>query len=400
MITVEKADQIIRKAVPSFKSQIISLKEARQRILFEDIKADRDYPPFDKALMDGIALRFNMFQKGCKKFVIEGIQAAGEEQKKSRIQNGCLEIMTGAVLPKGCDCIIPIEQVKIKNQNALIDNTANCKRKQWIRKKGSDRKKGSLLIKKGALLNSTIIATAASVGKSRIKVAKLISIAIVTSGDELIDIHRKPKPYQIRKSNSLFIQESLESTCLFKTKMFHLKDHFQNIKISIRKIIRQYDVLIVSGGVSMGRYDFIPRVLDELRVKKLFHKVCQRPGKPFWFGITQNNKPVFALPGNPASTQVCTMRYVLPALSYALGSKQSSSQHVVLKEQVGFSLSLTYFCPVRVSVSKKGVLEAFPSLYKGSGDFAGIAQSDGFIELPQNRNKFKIGFKTKYYPWN
>jgi molybdopterin molybdotransferase len=173
----------------------------------------------------------------------------------------------------------------------------------------------------------------------------------------------------------------------------------QEIEHRLWHILAEHDVVLITGGVSKGKYDFLPSVLDEQGVKKIFHGVAQRPGKPFWFGITQRRTPVFALPGNPVSSYTCLHRYVLPALAQASGLGATTPRLVVLAKPVTFEPPLAYFLPVRLSSGPGAELQATPDASNTSGDFAGLVGTDGFVELPAAQTEFPTGYVATFRPW-
>jgi len=203
----------------------------------------------------------------------------------------------------------------------------------------------------------------------------------------LVDVDQIPLPHQIRKSNSYVLAAALsELGC--KADLFHVIDDEKKIKGMLEEILTKYELIILSGGVSKGKFDFIPQVLESLRVKKLFHQVSQRPGKPMWFGQSQRNT-VFGLPGNPVSTFMCFHRYVKPWLTKSLGN-EIKKQSAQLAEDYSFSPSLTYFLQVKIQ-NENGKLIAYPLSGGGSGDFANLKDVDGFLELPLHESKFQKG---------
>jgi molybdopterin molybdotransferase len=397
MLTVQEAENIIFSHKIPVNTEGVPLEKSIGRILQEDLYADRDFPPFDRVTMDGIAIRFQDFQQGHRIFKIEGVQAAGSEQLT--MDNGqsaisCFEVMTGAMLPIGCDTVIRYENLKIENGFAeiMIENVVF---QQNLHFRGIDRKQNDAIILRGGKISAAEIATAATIGKMHLQVAKLPKIAIVSTGDELVDIGGMPLPYQIRRSNVYAIKAMLETEFKIKAKLFHFNDDKTLIFKGLKKILKDYDIVILSGAVSEGKFDFVPMALADLGVEKLFHKVAQRPGKPFWFGVkTVANgfaTTVFALPGNPVSTFLCAYRYVVPFIEKSLGMTMSSKNYAVLSEKVVFKADLTYFLPVKLQNTEGGVLMANPLAGHGSGDLANLNDTDGFLELPQKRDIFEAG---------
>ncbi len=393
MISVTEAEHIILGTARLLPVEACSLKQAGGRVLREDITSDRDQPPFDKVLVDGVGIAYEAWQKGARKFTIEHVVAAGDPPYRLKDRKSCVQIMTGAVVPLGCDCIIPIEQVDIEGNVLHLKNWTLINAKQNIRFKAADHKKGARLLKSGSFLAAPQIGVAASVGKTSLKVSKVPTMAIIATGDELVDIGKPVKAHQTRLSNSYALHDLFVQSSLARPEIFHFPDNKKILLTKMKAILAKYDVVVVSGGVSMGEFDFVPQVLKELGVKAMFHKVTQKPGKPFWFGKTRSGKAVFALPGNPVSTLVCAYRYVVPYLKKIAGM-EFKVQHVLLKEAFDPKTDLTYFLPVTLK-EKDGAYYAHPVDTGGSGDFASLAKSDGFIQYEHNVKKFV----WPYFSW-
>jgi len=282
MISVSEADKIISKNIKAFPAEDVILQDAYGAVLQEDIVADRDLPPFTKSLMDGIAIHFSVWQKGDREFAIEGIQPPGQQSTQLHTPGSCIKIMTGAMVPEGADCIIPVEHVKEEKGVASVSEEVEVKKMQFVHQQGADHSQGELLVEKGTVLEPPQIAVAASVGKARLNVSIRPKVAVISTGDELVDIDADAEPFQIRKSNTYFVDAALSKTRLFEVTVFHFKDDKKILLEEIWAILKDFDVLIISGGVSMGEHDYIPEVLTQLGVDILLHKVAQRPGKPFY----------------------------------------------------------------------------------------------------------------------
>ena len=399
MISVSQAIQIINETRIPLRTQSLSLEQSIQKIIAEDIKADRDFPPYDRVTMDGIAISFKDLEKGNNTFEISHRQLAGAPQSKKTTEGSCIEVMTGSINPLGMDTIIKYEDVVIEEKEGkklatIINETV--KKGQNIHFQGSDRKKGSLLIPKFTQLESAEIAVAATVGHHSSLVVEEPRIAIVSTGDELIPIHESPKAHQIRRSNGIMIQALLQEQGM-GSDVFHFPDIQEEIKTGLLKIEEEYDICILSGGVSMGKADFIPTVLKEIGIIERFHKVKQRPGKPFWFGHKRDcSLIVFGLPGNPVSSFVGVHKYILPWLKKQLGlTMPSMPLKARLKEDFSFDLPLTYFLQVNITQAEDGVLEAHPYVGGGSGDLANLLYGNGLLELPQEQQSFAAG---SFYP--
>jgi molybdopterin molybdotransferase len=400
MLTVQEAENIIFAHKMPLNTERVALEKSIGRILQEDLFADRDFPPFDRVTMDGIAIRFRDFQEGHRRFKIEGVQAAGNAQLSILNHSSiisCFEVMTGAMLPVGCDTVVRYEDLKIEAGFAEI-GIENIDFQQNLHFKGIDRKQNDALILRGGKITAAEMATAATIGKTHLQVAKLPKVAIVSTGDELVGIGDTPLPYQIRRSNVYAIKAMLETEFKISAKLFHFNDDKILIFKGLKTILKKYDIVILSGAVSEGKFDFVPMVLNDLGVEKLFHKVAQRPGKPFWFGIKpvadKFAKTVFALPGNPVSTFLCAYRYVVPFIEKSLGQKILPKVSAILSEKLVFKPDLTYFLPVKLQNTEGGILMAKPLAGHGSGDLANLNDADGFLELPQKRTIFEAGEET------
>lgn len=395
MVSVKEASDIIFSSLYKPGLETVSLKATVSRVLGEEISADRDFPPFDRVSMDGIAIQFQKLKSGQKDFRVEFTQAAGDPLAKLQSPGNCVEVMTGAVLPEATDTVIRYEDLDIKDNVARI-LSETIEDKQNVSRKGIDCKQGEILLEQGMLISPSEVALLASVGKSSVQVFTLPRTAIISSGDELVDVNETPALHQIRRSNVYALDAGMESL-KWNAKHFHYPDDQSVLLKSLETVLNDHDVLILSGGVSKGKFDFIPTVLETLGVKKHFHHVNQRPGKPFWFGSSRDGKTVFALPGNPVSTYMCFFRYIRPWLLRSLQvevQKLSAS----LAKNFSFAPNLTYFLQVSVE-SEDGRLVAYPDAGGGSGDFVNLKNVTGFLELPPDKSNFSAGEVFSYFPF-
>lgn len=384
MVSVAEAEKIILANLFSPKKETVLLTRVRDRILAEEIKADRDLPPFNRATMDGIAIAFESL-KNKQAFIIEGVQAAGQPQQDLSDKKNCFEIMTGAPLPQGTDSVVPYEELVITNKTVGVSGPVIPG--QNVHRQGSDAKQNEVLLSPGFKISAAEIALLASVGKPEVEVYKHPTAAVISTGDELVNVDQVPLRHQIRKSNSYALAAALEAMGCH-AESFHLADNEGELKENLQKIFSQYELVILSGGVSKGKFDFVPRILESLGVKKLFHQVSQRPGKPMWFGQSKNNT-VFALPGNPVSTFMCFHRYVKPWLIASLHGEMKN-EWAILAADFEFTPALTYFLQVRIR-NEDGKRMAYPITGGGSGDFSNLKEVDGFLELPLGNSKFLKG---------
>lgn len=388
MINIKEATHLVLNQTLSFGEESVALKQAIGRILREDLHAERDFPPFDRVTMDGIAISFSTFEKGQKSFPIQNVQAAGAPQATLENETHCMEVMTGAMLPQNCDTVIRYEDLEIQNGTATIQ-VDTLKLQQNVHHRGTDRKADSLIVKAGGIISPAEIGVAATIGKSELLVAAIPKVVIITTGDELVEVDEQPLPYQIRSSNVYKIKSALQQWGLPAVAL-HLIDDKAAIKSSLEECLQKYEVIILSGGVSKGKFDFVPEVLADLGVDKHFHKVAQRPGKPFWFGGTATCR-VFALPGNPVSSFMCLQRYFRPWFRACMQLDPMPHPFAILSEDFTFKPDLTYFLQVKISYDADGRIMAKPVTGNGSGDLANLVDADAFLELPQGRNTFNKG---------
>jgi len=388
---VAEAIKIIDDSLLKLPKVKVPLEKALGRVLRQQVIADVDFPPFDRVMMDGIAINYQDFQAGIISFKINGIQAAGAPQMQLEKKGECIEVMTGASAPHGSDAVIPYEEVEIDAKNKLATiRTDQFKSGKNIHVKGTDKKKGEILIFEGTLMEPPEIAVAASVGLSELFVTKNPSVAIISTGNELVEIHEKPLPHQIRRSNVYAIAAELQQVGI-KSDLYHFNDEKDKLIIELGKVVENHDLVIMSGGVSKGKFDFVPETLENLGVKKLFHRIKQKPGKPFWFGTKGLNKVVFAFPGNPVSTFLCFHKYLMPWLKKSLGIQSVASKQAILAEDFVIRTNLTYFLQVETKINEKGQVLAYPKIGQGSGDHANLLHSDAFLEMPADRFEFKKG---------
>lgn len=397
MITVDDATRILLEHTITIPDTIVPLEAALGRLLREDLIADRDFPPFDRVTMDGIAIRHDAFAAGRRNFLIETIGAAGAPQTKLNDPEGCIEIMTGAILPEGTDTVIRYEDVTIADGRATV-NIDDIKPRQNVHRRGIDRLRGSVVVPAGRILSAPELGVAATVGKHQLRVAQFPPAIIISSGDELVDVQDTPLPHQIRKSNEQRLRATLQSWGI-PADTAHLLDEPVSIRQRLGEYLERYDIIIMSGGVSEGKFDYMPQALDALGVRKVFHKIRQRPGKPFWFGVSPRGARVFALPGNPVSSFMCTLRYVRPWMEASLGLPPRPRPHAVLAADIHFTPDLTYFAQVRLEYTSDGRLLAHPVEGHGSGDLANLVDADAFIELPRGKDLYKAGEVFGVWGW-
>lgn len=400
MISVKEAEELILSRSLPTDFTIVDIQEIPGEVLRQPIVADRDYPPFNRVAMDGIAISYGSWREGRRSFEIEACQRAGEPEKRLSAGDKCIEVMTGATLPRGADVVVKYEDVRITDGSASIDGSLELKKMQNVHLRGTDCRVGDVIDPGGGVLDAPHSAIAAAVGCSGVRVSLRPVISVVSTGNELVGVDETPLDFQIRQSNSYALMSSLRANGFNNLHNFHLRDDKDEILSSLGEILDSSDVIVISGGVSKGKFDFIPGALITHGVEEVFHRVKQRPGKPLWFGITQDGKRIFGLPGNPNSSLICLHRYVLPSLWKSIGINLTELRpYAVLEEDYKFEKELTYFLPVKIIYRDDGAATAKPIALNGSGDFTSLAQSSGFIELGEEESYFEKGKAFPLYLW-
>jgi molybdopterin molybdotransferase len=399
MTPVAAAEAAILEHMPKFPARHEPLSDCAGRVLAEDIHAERDQPPFDRVTMDGIAIAFGAYSAGTRAFEVVGTQGAGAPPLAIAAPGQCVEVMTGTALPAGTDTVVPVERVRRRGAAAEIAADAVVEAGQFVHRRGSDRTQGSRLLAAGTRLGPPEIAVLAGAGRASALVAALPRVAVISTGDELVEAGKPIAPHQIRSTNDRALEACLLQHRLGVVTRARLRDDATALAIAIDRLDNELDVLVLSGGVSMGQFDFVPAVLTELGAKLVLHTVAQRPGRPMWFGVSARGKPIFALPGNPVSTLVCAVRYVLPALRHASGLAPPAPELVEITSPIEASPTLTFFTPVTLSSSVSATLLAAPSPTNTSGDFMRLAGTDGFVELPARRGAYPAGTVARLFRW-
>ncbi len=399
MLTPAEAQAEVARHLPCLAIESLPVAQCAGAVLRENVYAERDQPPFDRSMLDGIALSSAAAAAGRRQFKIQGTQAAGVAPFTLIDSNHCIEIMTGAALPVGCDAVVAIEKLRMVSGMAELATDQAVSSGQNIHPRGSDKLQGDLLLQTGQYLEAPEIAVAAGAGMARLRVSRQPGFMVVSTGDELVEPGEPIEGWQIRRSNAYGLCAALKRRGFARVSDDHLPDELDALQAQLKLHLSSYDVLILSGGVSMGKFDLVPRALAACGVRQVFHRVSQRPGKPLWFGVTADGKAVFALPGNPVSSLVCLARYVIPAMDQAMGATLSREEKIALAEIVDHAVPLTGFLPVRVIIDDWGRPWAVPVTPNTSGDFASLAGTTGFVELPAGPNTYAKGFVTRLYRW-
>ena len=397
MNSVAEVDRILTARAVTLPPEQCALMASVGRVLREPVLADRDLPPHDRVTMDGIAVSAGALDRGQRPLRLEAEARAGEPRKTLRDRDhGALRVMTGAVLPAGCDTVIRSEDLRREGERAWLQPQAPIVQGQNVHRQGSDTRAGATVLTPGRRITAADIAVLASVGRANVAVGRRPRVAVISTGDELIDVGEPIAAHQVRRSNGYTVAAAMAALG-YQVDADHLPDDVHRLTTGMGEALREHDVLITTGAVSQGSADFLPEVFERLGVERYLHGVRQRPGKPLWIGGT-DAKRVFALPGNPVSVMACLRRYVVPFLEAAEGAVPPPAQHATLVEAVRFPPPLTLFLPVLLEAAG-GALHARPAPAQNSGDFLALVGTDGFVELDAAEDRFPAGSVVPLYPW-
>ncbi len=390
LCSVEEAVAIVSETGVRYPDVSVPLSEAMGRFLAQEVRAERDLPPFDRVTMDGIAISHAAYAEGRRSFRIQATQPAGAPPLHCDSAEDAIRVMTGAVLPAGADCVVPREEYREANGIATLAEAANPAPGQYVHAQGSDLKQGGRLLAPGVAIRSNEMSVIASSGLATVRVCRAPTVAIVSTGDELVDVGRPILPHQVRMSTHHALHAALSRLGARRISTFHIPDDFDQVRNTLVALLGRFDLIITLGGVAAGDFDFVSRALESLRIPPMVQGVAQRPGKPLWFGL-HDQKAIFGLPGNPLSTLVCLHKYVRPFFERAIGGEPAPPIPAVLEADVEFAPALTFFPPVRMRHTESGQIAVTPARYNTSGNMVALAETDGFIELPAGPSHFPAG---------
>lgn len=403
MITYRQAQEIVIQQARSFGQEKVTLDEAYGRVLAEKIRADRDYPPFHRATMDGYAIRYDDWEKGLRQFKVVEIIYAGGAATKPIGAGECYKIMTGAPVPPDADAVIRREDTdeqtspqKAEEPGGSITLTlSSCQRSSNIARRGEDMYAGDMAIGVPSLIGPAVMGILASLGKSECLVEKRPRAALFTTGNEVVGVDSLVSAIQIRNSNRWILQSLLKGWGISPTIYEHLPDSKDALRVSLSKALTA-DIIILSGGVSAGDADYVPGILEELGVQPLFHKIAIKPGKPIWCGWVPGGPMVFALPGNPFSGMVCCTLLVQPYLHACFGLAVPQPMGLPLKGTRKKKTPLDEFFPVRFSGSPARLS---PIDINGSGDSRLGLYANALALHPADSRDLADGDNTLFYPF-
>lgn len=377
----------LRRTIPV---ETVDLKDAQLRVLAQEIRADRDYPPFDRAARDGFAVRAADCARPGATLRVIGEVPAGAAFRGQVGAGECVQIMTGAPVPEGADAVVMVEQTHAGKDasTAVIDRVADAGMN--FAPRGSEARKGDVLLAPAVRIGDAETAVAAQAGYARVSVYRKPRVAILSTGSEVVDVGARPGEFEIRNSNAASLGAQVAVAGGQAVPLRNAADDKAELRKRIEEGLRE-DILVISGGVSAGKYDFVEPVLRELGAEFFFDAVEIRPGKPAVFAIC-GGKPLFGLPGNPVSTMVTFELFVAPALDI-LGGAEARALPLLkakLTSAVEQRAPLTYFLPARLEWSRgEAIVGMLP--WQGSGDIAAVARGNCFLVVPREKLKISAG---------
>jgi len=390
MISISEAIQIVISQIAQLPAQEIAIDLSHGRILAEDIVADTDLPPFDRAQMDGYAVRAADVANVPASLRIVGESAAGAGWHHEMKAGEAVRIMTGAPVPTGADAV---QQVELTRENdSQVEILAPVELGRSIVRQASEIKSGETVLRAGEEINAAMIATLASFGYAKVKVSRRPRVAVMATGSELVDVDQKPGQDQIRDSNNYTIEAYATMSNAVVERLPLAGDDTEELKRQISRAAEHTEVLITSGGVSMGVYDFTKAALKELGAELFFERVALRPGKPTVFARLGDTL-VFGLPGNPVSVSVTFNLFVRTALRAMQGAKETTLpvEHAVLARNLKGSIDRESYLPATLRTDEKGMLLAQPLKWGGSSDFVSFARATALINLPAGAGIIESG---------
>jgi molybdopterin molybdotransferase len=396
MLSVDDALRLVEEHTRSLPPTRVLLSEAAGLVLAEDVTSDVDSPPHDKSMMDGYAVVSG--DQASERQVIEEI-AAGAVPTKTVHLGSASRIMTGAPIPSGADCVVPVEQTELLGDRVRI-LSVDLSQGVNILRRGCSVAKGDVVVRRGATIRPVEIGILAEAGRAEVSVTRRPRMAILATGDELVQPHQIPEAGKIRNSNGPLLLAAANSAGAAAIDLGIARDNLEDLREHVRTGLLA-DVLVLSGGVSAGKFDLVPQVLAEFGVRQVFHKVALRPGKPLWFGVRDaggQRTLVFGLPGNPVSSFVCFELFVRPAIA-ALGGNRFAGLRLIrarlthaFRHPGGRAACLpASVAEVTVAKSNEKTPEISILDWQGSADLAALANANALIRLPANSVEYDAG---------
>lgn len=391
MITVKQAKEILQQNIPSKKVGKVSLRDAAGLVCGEDVFSPMDVPSFDNSAMDGYAIAW---EAGVQSWELDGEVAAGAKETSSLAKGKAMRIFTGAPIPEGADTVIQQEWVTVSGNTISLQNQS-LEKGMHVRKKGAQTQLGSLILTKGSLITPGGIGLLASVGMANVSVFLPPRVVVIITGNEIKEVGETLEHGQIYNANGPVLDAYLKQEGIKEVDFIRVEDHAASIRQAIQRALSNADLVLLSGGISVGDYDFVKEGLEKEGVQELFYKIKQKPGKPIFAGIKEQQL-IVALPGNPASVITCFNQYVKPAICQWMGKKADweSKSFLPLASPVKKSPNLTFFLKIKIADNHVQILPGQESF-----NLIAFAQADGFAEIPEGVDFLDAGEQVAVYLW-
>jgi molybdopterin molybdotransferase len=400
MLPIERGLEIVMSVARSqdrlerMPAEPVSLADSAHRILREDVLSDADSPRFDKAIRDGFAVRFEDSARVPAVLSIIGESRAGAGANVEVQRGQCCEIMTGAPLPPGANAVVMVENTE-RVSPASVRILRTVRENEGLLRRGAEAREGDMILRSGRRIGLADLGLLAGAGKSRVMVSTKPRVAVIATGDELVEVHENPKPDQIRNSNSYTICAQVKDAGAEPIALGIARDNMDDLREKIRRGL-EYDILLVSGGVSMGKYDLVENVFAEFGVEVLFDKIAMKPGKPTVFGH-RGQTYVFGLPGNPISTIVAFHMFVRPLILFLL--KAEKTEPVILEAKLEGSAKCdperAALLPALVRFDR-GQYWIKTAPWKGSSDLVGLSRANALVMIPRRSGTLEPGETVQF----
>ncbi len=392
MLSVQEAIRVICEQTPTLPAEKIPLAEACGRVLAEDVVADSDLPPFDRALMDGYAVRAADTQNAPMRLRVVGEAAAGNGWREALQAGEAVRIMTGAPVPAGADSVQQVEATREHNDGEFVEIERATSRGQFITPRASEITRGSVVLYRGETINAAMMAALASFGYAMVSVGARPRVTVLATGSELVGVEEQPGQDKIRDSNTYSLAAYAELAGAGVHRLPFATDDPALLQRMIQQSVQDTDALVISGGVSMGVYDFTKTALGALDAEIFFERVSLRPGKPTVFARL-GRMLVFGLPGNPVSVSVTFNLFARTALRQMQGAQRPAlaEEQAVLAREVKGAVERTSYLPAQLRTDEQGRLLAEPLRWGGSSDLAAFARTTALIIVPQGVKMLDAG---------
>ena len=393
MISFSDALTMVLGQARSFGEDTVPLEQAFGRVLTGSVRADRDYPPFPRATMDGVAIRSTDLESGLRRFFVVETIMAGDSSVRPLGPGECYKIMTGAAVPASADTVIRREDLK-EEEGMILPGDHPWRQYQNIARQGEDLIAGSLVIDSPCICETSVIGLLATLGRTSVSVARTPHVGLLTTGNEVVAPGADVGPVQIRNTNRWLLEAAMKKFGAGITDWVHAPDDPAILRAAVERLLEQ-DMVIVSGGVSAGDADHVPAVLEAAGVRRLFHKIAIRPGKPVWAGVAPRGQMVFALPGNPYSGFVTSLVLIRPYLQACFGLSPTEPLGLTLGEARKKRSPLDEFFPALLQGTPARLM---PIPINTSGDIRLGMQANMLALHPADSGDLKAGETVLCYP--